>query len=66
MNEQITVEPGDSAPVGGTYEVVDSLGRQMGVEATVQTGETLPSTMRGYKWRLKGTTRKTPNRGSQS
>ena len=57
MDERIIVEPGDPAPVDGTYEVVDSLGREAGIQTTVKKGEALPSTMLGYKWRLQSTTR---------
>ena len=66
MNQRIIVEPGDPAPIDGTYEAVDSLGRESGIHIVVRKGEHLPGTIHGHKWRLQSPIGETPDTESQS
>jgi hypothetical protein len=52
LDKPVFVEPGQPAPVSGTYEEADSLGRTTGTQVAVQKDELLPDARYGYRWRL--------------
>jgi hypothetical protein len=52
LDKPTFVESGQPAPVSGTYEEADGLGRTTGARVAVQKGEVLPDARYGYRWRL--------------
>lgn len=53
LDKPILLDPETPAPLDGSYEEVDGLGRVTGVRVAVQKGEWLPSPRYGYRWRLR-------------
>jgi hypothetical protein len=48
----ILVDPGDEAPMTGTYEPIDATGKPVPMLVTGQQGKPLPNLPKGYRWRL--------------
>ena len=48
----VLVNPGEKAPVTGTYEPIDPSGKVVAMLATMQRGAKLPDLPQGYRWRL--------------
>jgi hypothetical protein len=52
VSRALEIQPGGFAPVPGTYEEVDVLGKPTGNRVAVHEGEQLPRSPRGFGWRL--------------
>ncbi len=46
----LILKPDDAAPIGGTYEEIDSRGQPTGVKAEMRKGEPLPHAQRESRW----------------
>jgi hypothetical protein len=52
MSRRPEHHPTDKAPASGNYELLNIFGTPTGETVTVNKGDSLPASARGYRWRL--------------